>query len=67
MPSYYVKTTMGKNCNLTNPEYVNPSNIHCGKKYANKDLFEKYFSLDVLFQIHITTCCLLKFEILKTG
>jgi len=38
MPSYYVKTTMGKNCNLTNPEYVNPSNIHCGKKYANKDL-----------------------------
>tara|TARA_B110000208_G_C11760186_1_gene426591 strand:- start:444 stop:2000 length:1557 start_codon:yes stop_codon:yes gene_type:complete len=38
MPSYYVKTTMGKNCNLTNPEYINSSNIHCGKKYANKDL-----------------------------
>ncbi len=37
MPSYYVRTTMGKNCNLTNPEYINPSNS-CGKKYANKDL-----------------------------
>ena len=38
MPNYYVKTTMGKNCDLTNTEYINPSNIHCGKKYANKDL-----------------------------
>lgn len=37
MPSYYVKTTMGKNCDLTNTEYVNPINS-CGKKYANKDL-----------------------------
>jgi hypothetical protein len=38
MPSYYVKTTMDQNCDLTNTEYINPSNIHCGKKYANKDL-----------------------------
>jgi hypothetical protein len=38
MPSYYVRTTMGKNCDLTNTEYINPSNIHCGKKYSNKDL-----------------------------
>ncbi len=38
MPNYYVRTTMGDSCDLTNPEYVNPSNIHCGKKYANRDL-----------------------------
>tara|TARA_B110000008_G_C16955692_1_gene558103 strand:- start:889 stop:2451 length:1563 start_codon:yes stop_codon:yes gene_type:complete len=37
MPSYYVRTTMGPTCDLTNPEYINPSNS-CGKKYANKDL-----------------------------
>ena len=37
MPSYYVRTTMGKNCDLTNSEYINPSNS-CGKKYVNKDL-----------------------------
>ena len=38
MPNYYIRTTMGDSCDLTNPEYVNPSNIHCGKKYANRDL-----------------------------
>ena len=37
MPSYYVKTTMDQNCDLTNTEYINPINS-CGKKYANKDL-----------------------------
>jgi hypothetical protein len=37
MPSYYVKTTMkpGANCIV---ESDKPSNIFCGKKYANKDL-----------------------------
>ena len=38
MPNYYVKTTMGSSCDLTNPEYMNTGNAHCGKKYSNRDL-----------------------------
>jgi len=38
MPSYYVKTTMCSDADLTNTAYTNPSNLFCGKKYNNKDL-----------------------------